>query len=274
MAFFRYPGGKRKLGKKIIQTLRSMRYDVDEYREPFFGGGAVGLKFFADKPGIHRAWFNDFDLPLAKLWTLAIWDHDELADRMLSYEPAASDFYRFKESLTTATRDEVLADPVKYAFQKIVIHQISYSGLGTRAGGPIGGRNQTGRWTVECRWNAENMLKKIAKTRKLLENIDVRGNCCSSDDFEHCITDDSCRALLYVDPPYWEQGESLYQCGFTEDDHIRLAELLKHTHHKWVLSYDACLQVQELYKWAMIETLDVSYSINTARRKQEFLIRN
>ena len=48
-SFFRYPGGKAKLRKIIVRKLGE-QYEalgtVEEYREPFWGGGSVGLHLF------------------------------------------------------------------------------------------------------------------------------------------------------------------------------------------------------------------------------------
>ena len=50
--------------------------------------------------------------------------------------------------------------------------------------------------------------------------------------------------------------------------------VLKSTPHKWLLSYDDCKEIRELYSWAKIEELDVKYSISGATKKGELLISN
>jgi site-specific DNA-adenine methylase len=48
-SFFRYPGGKSKLRAQIVDCLSTQAYESGlEYREPFFGGGSIGLKLLAD----------------------------------------------------------------------------------------------------------------------------------------------------------------------------------------------------------------------------------
>src|SRR5208283_2385768 len=62
----RYPGGKAKLLKIINSRLQQMFADLGtdtEYREPFLGGGAVGLSLLAENQGIRRAWPNERLLP-------------------------------------------------------------------------------------------------------------------------------------------------------------------------------------------------------------------
>jgi DNA adenine methylase len=57
------------------------------------------------------------------------------------------------------------------------------------------------------------------------------------------------RVLLYVDPPYYEVGNSLYAVGMSPHAHSRLASWLAgHRHLSWVLSYDDHPTVRALYK--------------------------
>jgi DNA adenine methylase len=98
-------------------------------------------------------------------------------------------------------------------------------------------------------------------------SVDVFKNRCTSLDFAEVIEDTSCRCLLYLDPPYWVAGNKLYQCGFSKDDHERLASLLKTTTHDWVLSYDDCPEIRGTYNWAKTETVQAKYTI-TAKKSE------
>ena len=71
----RYPGGKAKLLKHINSRLERMVSDLGsdaEYREPFFGAGAVGLSLLAGNQRIRRAWLNDADPAMSALWDVVI----------------------------------------------------------------------------------------------------------------------------------------------------------------------------------------------------------
>jgi len=71
----RYPGGKAKLLKLINTRFQRMFSEVGmtaEFREPFLGGGAVGLSLLAENQAIRRAWINDRDPAMAALWDAVI----------------------------------------------------------------------------------------------------------------------------------------------------------------------------------------------------------
>ena len=131
MSFFRYPGGKGKLADTITMALTELADgEMLEYREPFFGGGSVGLRYFVETPTLQRVWINDKDVGIACLWTAVINHHVELKSRVCEYVPDVADFDRFKDQLRAALpmptgQNEI----VDIGFKKLAIHQISYSGL-------------------------------------------------------------------------------------------------------------------------------------------------
>jgi len=82
--------------------------------------------------------------------------------------------------------------------------------------------------------------------------------------------------VLLSNPPYLANKSSrLYgKKGnlHTEFDHERLARLTRECKHKWLISYDDCLEVRELYKdFAHIHEIELVYSMNNVkqRRKKE-----
>ena len=267
----RYPGGKHKLAKTICAKLTEvLGSETLPYREPFFGGGAVGTTFLKANPQIKEVWVNDRDCALAALW-LSVMNHPEpLKAKVREFTPSIAHFYEFKDELLrrplVSDKDE--EQLVGYGFKKLAVHQMSYSGLGVKSGGPIGGKTQESKYKVDCRWVPDYICKKIDALNALFAAREV---AVSPMDFMALIEAPGC-CLLYLDPPYYIKGNELYQYSFTVDDHKRLAEALKTTNHRWVLSYDDCPQVQELYSWAHCEPIGVNYTIRTARRKGELLI--
>ena len=79
MSFFRYAGGKSKLKTEIIKCI----YDQIEnnniqYREPFFGGGSIGLYLLFDNSKFNNYWINDKDIGISCIWTSTILYPEEL----------------------------------------------------------------------------------------------------------------------------------------------------------------------------------------------------
>lgn len=268
-SFFRYPGGKAKLRKLICEHLSLYADRIDyEYREPFFGGGSIGLKFITDVEQWKKIWINDKDAGVASIWTALIRYPDDLKQMVRDFTPSVEAFDNYKKQLTTIESiPKEKKGIVELGFKKIAIHQISYSGLGTKSGGPLGGRDQKSEYKIDCRWSPDYICRKIDKIHNRLSSLEIRNQCCTGLDFMDLITDEQ-HAILYLDPPYYVKGNDLYQCGFTTEDHERLSESLKQIQHPWVLSYDDCEDIRQLYKWACMESMKVNYSITGTKNKK------
>jgi len=270
MSFFRYPGGKSKLKNQIVnQYLTSVSSEAYvEYREPFFGGGSIGLCLMDKMPNNKRIWINDYDVGISCLWTAVINHPEILKKHILSFKPSIERFYEFKLSLIeTSSAPTSTKSICQLGFQKLALHQISYSGLGVKSGGPLGGRKQKSKYKIDCRWSPDYICKKVDKINKLFSSFNIRNGGCTSLDFSTLIEDVGEKSLLYCDPPYYDRGNDLYKCGFSVFDHQRLADLLMNTNHYWALSYDDCKEIRDLYKWAEIILLDVNYTITSLKDK-------
>lgn len=278
MSFFRYPGGKSKLRNEIAERLNLYAQNTDlEYREPFFGGGSIGLNFLHDHPSWLKLWINDKDAGVASLWTSVVRYADDLSEMVQKFVPSVQKFDEFKEELTQNNpMPRQRTKIVEYGFKKLAIHQISYSGLGTMSGGPLGGRkpeNVAGKgstkevkYPIDCRWSPDYICKKIKKLHEQFSNYTLRAEQCTCLDFAEVIADEDADALIYLDPPYYIKGNDLYQHGFTVKDHRRLADELKKSKHFWVLSYDDCEEVRSLYDFADVcQISGVNYSITATK---------
>ena len=66
-------------------------------------------------------------------------------------------------------------------------------------------------------------------------------------DFERLIKHyDRPDSFFYADPPYFS-SEGMYEVGFGWDDHVRLCDTLKNIKGKFLLSYNDCPEIRELY---------------------------
>jgi DNA adenine methylase len=277
MSFFRYPGGKKKIRKVIQSKLLDLKEqhapEPLQYREPFFGAGSIGLLFLSESDSTKNIWINDKDKAICCLWTSIINYHQELIELIKVFTPSVENFYSIKKELleldTMPTEKNKVLD---IALKKIAIHQISFSGLGPMSGGPLGGKEQKSKYTIDCRWSPKYICKNITVLNERLSKIQIQQSGCTNLDFASVVEDESQKALIYLDPPYYFKGNELYQYGFLPEDHERLATCLKKTEHLWLLSYDDCPEIRDLYSWATIEELEVKYSIAGSTKKGELLI--
>jgi DNA adenine methylase len=97
-------------------------------------------------------------------------------------------------------------------------------------------------------------------------------------DFEALIGQyDREEAFFYLDPPYYEAEDS-YKMKFAHEDHIRLHDKLQTVSGKWLLSYNDCPEILELYEdfyKIKVERLNsISQRFSPGNQYRELLIAN
>ena len=91
-----------------------------------------------------------------------------------------------------------------------------------------------------------NVIDELPSYKERLKDVIIENR-----DFENLIkTYDRSSAVFYIDPPY-VQTESYYNkkyVNFNKDDHLRLNSVLKGIKGRFILSYNACDFICEMYK--------------------------
>ena len=237
---------------------------------PFIGAGNETVRLIK-KRRLKSLWINDLDPGITSFWKAVNFYPLKFLHKIKKYTPSVDDFYKFKSILEDLeSPPKGVEDVTDIALIKLVIHQISYSGLGVMAGGPIGGKTQASKYTVDCRWNPSKLSKRIIDVNNLFKQIDDLR--ITTWDFEAVLSDKKCDGLIYLDPPYFEQGPQLYQHSFSQWDHWRLSEILFNSHKNWILSYDDHPVIRQFYSFANLYEIDASYSITGQRKKGELII--
>ena len=273
MTLIRYPGSKAKLYRPLNELMPSSvtrplwACGACEYREPFFGAGAVGFRILKDLHHKCSVWLNDIDEEMSCLWLAVRDEPQELIELVRSFTPTIEAFYDFKE------RDgECLDGVAPRGFRKLALHRMSISGFGAKSGGPIGGKEQLGKqYQVGCRWTPDTIASEIARLSNRMSYF--AGLKITHGDFAPLVIDAPAHAFIYCDPPYYEKGHQLYKYAMSQADHERLAEALRAVKCQWVLSYDDHQEIRRLYSWATIKTLPATYSNAVAKPKSQRPVR-
>lgn len=259
ISLIRYPGSKSKLARPIIKRFPAnmklpMWSDADpwEYREPFFGAGAVGFEVMQHISEECKVWINDIDPGMAALWRTVKDNNREFMRLCSGFTPSVPAFDLFKKE------DGILMDEAVMGFRKVALHRTSFSGYGAKSGSPLGGKSQSGLYKAGCRWNIQKIMLESHRAHRIMRKFGSFRVTCG--DFGPMIETANKRTFIYLDPPYYEKGEQLYKYNMTVEDHVRLRDLLKDTPATWMLSYDDHPRIRELYEGFQIEPILVTYS--------------
>ncbi len=241
-SILRYPGGKLKAIKFISPFWEQIEHD--EYREPFLGGGSV----FISKQLVKHNWVNDAHKDLIAFYK-AISKEDKrenLLSELLSLEITKELYDGLFYSKPRNWHDR--------AKKFYVLNRCSFSGI-TKWNSFIG----------DVRYNVEQAQHLIREVGKKLSKAKI-----TCRDFEEVITappKGSGKIFMFIDPPYAESRQAAaYEHSFEEEDHIRLAKLLKETKYPFLLTYDDCGFIRGLYDWAYLYD-DYTWTYSVANSK-------
>ena len=214
-------------GKKALRDLIYLRMPkhYDRYIEVFGGGGWV---LFGKPPDKCMEVYNDFNSNLANLF-YCVKERPMALLRELSFLPLNSrdEFVTLRKFLTMEVKRAA-------AFYKIIRYSYG-SGCTSYGCQPFDIRK-----TFTILWEANRRLKDT-----VIENKD----------FEALIRQyDRPNAFFYCDPPYFET-EGHYEVVFRKEDHVRLRDTLAGIEGKFMVSYNDCEYIRELYQDFQIEAV-------------------
>ena len=216
-SFMGWIGGKRVLRQQILAAFPP---DITRYIEVFGGAGWV---LFGKDPAGQMEVFNDADGELINIY------------RCLKYHPAAV----AEELAMLPDSREVFFDcraqagcrgltDIQRAARSLYLIKISF-----------GSDRRTFATAAKA---ASNISASFSAVQERLRRVVIEHL-----DFEQLIhTYDRASALFYCDPPYMGT-ERYYSVPFAVADHERLATVLKGIKGRFLLSYNDCPAVRELY---------------------------
>ena len=247
----RYPGGKTR-AIKILEPLIKKRFPVQKtLLSPFMGGGSFELHMLSLG---YKLITNDLFKPLYTFWLMCKEQPAALQALVKTYQPMTKEKF-------AAIRESILLDldPISVAAKYFVINRSSFSGS-TFCGG-YSAESGEKRFT-------ENSVKKIGALE--LSGITLENKDCLDFIRLHPQTNDT---ILFLDPPYYI---STYIYGRDGDmhegfNHVGLMELLK-GRTDWVLCYNDCQYIRDLYKGCKIEKVSWAYGMNSTKESSEVLI--
>ncbi len=244
---FRYPGGKTRAGIQRL-ILDQMPHGIQEYREPFVGGG--GIFFALDPKRVKRRWINDKNQGLVSVYRAFVERPQEFIARCKSVPPAAvgdpqtEAGVRGGLAVNARLKDEFervkLNEEEDQAYRYFFVNRTVFGG---RVNYDLPSRLY---FSNEKGWNIVegNHLHRVAEH--------LQGARVTQGDYAILFEEDGEDVWIYADPPYYRDTEltktsKLYQHSFSVDDHVRFAECVRNCKHKVCLSYDDCEFIRRLY---------------------------
>lgn len=263
----RYPGGKFKIYDKVKNLIEINELGDRSYVEPFAGGFGIGLGLLRDNI-VETAILNDFDPHIYNFWHTIFNNTDEFLRRMMDTPITIEERVRQKEIY-----DDVQSSEISDGFATFFLNRVNFSGVIT--GGPIGGFAQSGTYRLDCRFNRDEIKKKVEQIALLSDRIELY-NFDANELIAHYLRERIHACFFNIDPPYVEKGHRLYTNYFKEEDHRAfertIAEHLGNT--RWIVTYDDCELIRDIYKDYYMVGYDILHNAGGSVRGKEIVITN
>lgn len=259
----RYPGGKTQLAPFVIDLARANDLYGGVYAEPFAGGAGIAWRLLLNGD-MSEVWINDIDPALYAFWSTVVEQPDPLCEKILKTEITIEEWHRQREVLGDSSSSRF-----DLAFATFFLNRTNRSGI--LKGGVIGGKNQDGKYKLDCRFNKEDLIRKIQRIHAYRDVIKV-----TRQDAEVCLKAWNKtlpkRGLINIDPPYFAQGRDLYLSFYIAEDHARLAGVVRSLKVPWMLTYDDTPEIETLYRGMPTYRKGLIYYAQVKRRASELLV--
>lgn len=259
----RYPGGK----SRAINFLRDFVPEkFREYREPFFGGGSFGFYIQQDFE-VKKLIANDLNYELYALWHSVKEDIDELCLRLINICDSYKDGKKlYAEVMERRDSNLTILDR---GIDFFILNRITFSGIADSGG--YSEESFQKRFT-------HTSIERLRHSHSVIKDFELH-----SEDYEQIIKMSGDNVFLFIDPPYFSASKSaLY--GKNGDlhidfDHERLHAILSKTKHQFLITYDNCEFIADLYRDFNQKEWQLQYGMNNIKRAhagvgKELLITN
>lgn len=261
----RYPGGKGKLTEFVSHIIAINNIKNSIYCEPFCGGSGVAINLLLDKK-VDKIILNDFDTAIYSFWYAVLNDTQKMIDKISKTDITTQERLKQKEIYMFGQTQKGYSFDLGFA--TLFLNRTNVSGV--IKGGVMGGESQKGKYKIDCRFNKEDIIRRINIIAEYKENIMLHNY--EAKDFIFNILQNFSKDNLFIffDPPYYKQGKNLYTNFFDHKDHEILGMAIKKLdEYFWILTYDNNPEILKIYKEYNPRKYKLQYSAKNKIKETE-----
>ncbi len=245
--------------------LRLNGLERGHYAEPYAGGCglALSLLYGGHVADIH---INDIDPSVWAFWHCVLNRTDDLI-ALVEQTPVTIEEWRRQRAVHKGMDR---ADPLALGFSTFFLNRTNRSGV-IGGGGVIGGLSQAGNYPIDCRFQRDDLVRRIRRVSRYRDQIHLT-------DLDALAFLDQCEralpanTLLFIDPPYYKKGSSLYTSFYNPSDHASVAAKIMTVERPWIVTYDDVPEIRHLYRDRRQFSFGINYSLHEKRVGSELLI--
>jgi DNA adenine methylase len=259
----RYPGGKLKVVDYVKRLYEANDLVGGTYVEPYAGGASVALSLlFSNYAQIIR--INDIDRSIYAFWHSVLNETETLCQMIKDKDVNMDEWYR-QHDIQNHKND---VDDLTLGFSTFFLNRTNRSGI--LSAGVIGGKDQTGKYKLDARYNKENLINRIYSIASYADRIVLTNMDAVT--LLKTIEIPAEKTLCYLDPPYYVKGPDLYLNYYCDEDHRLIAQAVRDFGGLWLISYDAAPFIRNLYQCYRQTEYYLSYSAGNPAKGKEIMV--
>jgi DNA adenine methylase len=248
-----YLGGKKNLARRLVPLIDGARARL--YAEPFVGMGGIFLRRRIRSP---VEVINDYSRDVATFFRILQRHYPQFIEVLRFQLTTRAEFERL-----SATDPDTLTD-LERAARFLYLQSCAFAGK-------VSGRSFGVDLYQGGAFNLLSIVPRLEAVHARLAKVTIERLS-----YETFIARyDTAETLFYLDPPYWG-GETDYGKDlFARADFAALADQLARIEGRFILSINDVPEIRELFAWADIMPVDVTYSVGeNGQTAKELIIRN
>lgn len=258
----RYPGGKTSLLPFFEKIIEDHDLDKITYIEPFAGGAGAALALLLSGK-VGRIVINDLDRAIYAFWKSSVFSSAKFIKKIKKTPVTVGEWKKQK-----AIYNDPKANLFDLGFATFFLNRTNTSGI--LDGGLIGGLKQKSKYKIDARFNKDALIERIQQIALYKNKISIFNK-----DGLQLIGEylNKKNAFIYLDPPYFEKGATLYLNHYKKEDHEALANKLNASPDAfWLLTYDNKKEIKTLYPDRKIVNFSLNYNAYESRKGREVMI--
>lgn len=253
----RYPGGKSLMTNFFVDIFHQNRLHEIVYAEPYAGGAGAAINLLLSGH-VNEILINDANNGIFSFWNALINEPTRFIQAITNIPVTLKEWYKQRSVLLETNNPSFELGVATFFMSRTNRSGVIY-------GGPIGGsteeKQRNAKYAIDCRFNKKDLIHRLEVIATRKSQIKI-----FNEDALFFLRHIKGNTFVYLDPPYYVKGKSLYMNHYTDKNHEELSHFLQNeAHFNWVLSYDDVPQIRKLYTNLELYRFPLKY---TVKRKQ------
>lgn len=259
----RYPGGKSLMTYFFVDLFRRNGLQDIVYAEPYAGGAGAAINLLLNGY-VNEIVINDANIGVYSFWNALVKESDRFIQTIDDIPVTLTEWYKQREVLQISTEPSFELGVATFFMSRT-------NRSGVIFGGAIGGsteeKQKNAKYRIDCRFNKQDLIQRLKIIAANKRQIKV-----TNEDALVFLRQLDNNLFVYLDPPYYVKGKSLYMNHYTDKDHKELAYFLQNeAHFSWVLSYDDAPQIRGMYANSDLYRFPLKYTVSKKQVGYELL---